>query len=111
MGFMERHLRDNGIDKRNVHDVVLVGGSARILSVKEAGAQLRGELANGHCGLALKKCLLEFLSENSGGRESTASQRIEHTGGPFPLMLWGKSSCNVPASVIGRLKVTWRQRL
>ena len=61
MGFMEKHLRDSGIDKSNVHDVVLVGGSARILSVKEAGAQLRGELANGHCGLALKKCLLEFL--------------------------------------------------
>ena len=49
-------------------------------SVKEAGAQLRGELANGHYGLALKTCLLEFLSENSEGRESTASQRITHTG-------------------------------
>ena len=98
---MEKFLRDIGIDRRNVHDVVLVGGSARILFVKEAGAQLRGELANGHCGLALKKCSLEFLSEHSGGRESTASQRIEHTGGPFPLMLWGKSSCDVPASVIG----------
>ena len=33
MGFMEKHLRDSGIDKRNVHDVVLVGGSARILSL------------------------------------------------------------------------------
>ena len=31
----------------------------------------------GYCGLALKKCLLEFLSENSGGRESAASQRTD----------------------------------
>ena len=60
----------------------------------------------GHCGLAPKKCLLEFLSENSVGRESAASQRIEHTGSSFLLMLRGKSSCVVPASVIGRLKVT-----
>ena len=62
----------------------------------------------GHCGLAPKKCLLEFLSENSGGRESAASQRTEHTGSP--LMLRGKSSCDVPASVIGRLKVTGPER-
>ena len=60
----------------------------------------------GHCGLAPKKCLLEFPSENSGGRESAASQRIEHTGNSFLLMLRGKSSCVVPASDIGRLKVT-----
>ena len=31
-GTMEKHLRDSALDKRNVHDVVLVGGSARILS-------------------------------------------------------------------------------
>ena len=34
MGSMEKHLRDSGLVKRNVHDVVLVGGSARILFVK-----------------------------------------------------------------------------
>ena len=28
----------------------------------------------GYCGLAPKKCLLEFLSENSGGKESATSQ-------------------------------------
>ena len=30
MGPVEKCLRDSGIDKRNVHDVVLVGGSTRI---------------------------------------------------------------------------------
>ena len=53
---------------------------------------------------------MEFLSENSGGRGSAASQRTEHTGSPLPLMLRGKSSCDVPASVIGRLKVTGPER-
>ena len=54
---------------------------------------------------------LWFLSENSGGRESAASRRTEHTGSPFPLMLQEKSSCDVPASVIGRLKVTGPERV
>ena len=35
MGSMEKHLRDSGLDKRNVHDVVLVGGSARFHFVKK----------------------------------------------------------------------------
>ena len=30
MGSMEKCLRDSGLNKRNVHDVVLVGGSAMI---------------------------------------------------------------------------------
>ena len=35
MGSMEKCLRDSGLNKRNVHDVVLVGGSARFLFVKK----------------------------------------------------------------------------
>merc|ERR1712032_948583 len=34
MGPVEKCLRDSGIDKRNVHDVVLVGGSTRIPKVQ-----------------------------------------------------------------------------
>ena len=30
MGPVEKYLRDSGIDKHNVHEVVLVGGSTRI---------------------------------------------------------------------------------
>ena len=55
---------------------------------------------------SLWSCTEEVLVGNSGGRESAASQRAEHTGSPFPWMLRGKSSCDVPASAIGRLKVT-----
>ena len=35
MGPVEECLRDSGIDKRNVHDVVLVGGSTRIPMVQK----------------------------------------------------------------------------
>ena len=35
MGPVEKCLRDSGIDKRNVHEVVLVGGSTRIPKVQE----------------------------------------------------------------------------
>ena len=35
MGPVEKCLRDSGIDKRNVHDVVLVGGSTRIPIVQK----------------------------------------------------------------------------
>ena len=35
MGSMEKYLRDSGLDKRNVHDVVLFRGSARFLFVKK----------------------------------------------------------------------------
>ena len=35
MSPMEKYLRDSGFDKRNVHDVVLVGGSARFPFVKK----------------------------------------------------------------------------
>ena len=35
MGPVEKRLRDSGIDKRNVHDVVLVGGSTRIPIVQK----------------------------------------------------------------------------
>merc|ERR1711988_1611178 len=34
MGPVEKCLRDSGIDKRNVHEVVLVGGSTRIPKVQ-----------------------------------------------------------------------------
>ena len=34
MGPVEKCLRDSGIDKKNVHDVVLVGGSTRIPKVQ-----------------------------------------------------------------------------
>ena len=30
MGLMEKCLRDSGVDKRDVHDVVLVAGSERV---------------------------------------------------------------------------------
>ena len=53
-------------------------------------------------------CWSFSLKIREGGRESAASQRTEHTGSP--LMLRGKSSCDVPASVIGRLKVTGPER-
>merc|ERR1712054_143292 len=36
MGPVEKCLRDSGIDKRNVHEVVLVGGSTRIPKVQAA---------------------------------------------------------------------------
>ena len=68
-----------------------------------------GEWLLPHSHAAINR--LWFLSENSGGRESAASRRTEHTGSPFPLMLQGKSSCDVPASVIGRLKVTGPERV
>ena len=32
---MQKYLRDSGLDKRNVHDVVPVGGSARFPFVKK----------------------------------------------------------------------------
>ena len=35
MGPVEKCLRDSGIDKRNVHDVALIVGSARILIVQK----------------------------------------------------------------------------
>ena len=35
MGPVEKCLRDSGVDKRNVHDVVLVGGSTRIPIVQK----------------------------------------------------------------------------
>jgi len=35
MGPVEKCLRDSGIDKKNVHDVVLVGGSTRIPKVQQ----------------------------------------------------------------------------
>ena len=65
----------------------------------------------GHFGLAPKKCLLEFLSEKFGkqGKRGFVANRT-HTGSSFPLMLRGKSSCDVPASAIGRLKVTGPER-
>merc|ERR1712022_52163 len=34
MGPVEKCMRDSGIDKKNVHEVVLVGGSTRILKVQ-----------------------------------------------------------------------------
>ena len=34
MGLVEKCLRDSGIDKRNVHEVVLVGGSTRTPKVQ-----------------------------------------------------------------------------
>ena len=34
MGPVEKCLRDSGIDKRNVHEVVLVGGSTRTPKVQ-----------------------------------------------------------------------------
>merc|ERR1712107_846026 len=34
MGPVEKCLRDSGIDKRNVHEVVMVGGSTRIPKVQ-----------------------------------------------------------------------------
>merc|ERR1712050_112872 len=34
MGPVEKCMRDSGIDKRNVHEVVLVGGSTRIPKVQ-----------------------------------------------------------------------------
>ena len=34
MGPVEKCMRDSGIDKKNVHDVVLVGGSTRIPKVQ-----------------------------------------------------------------------------
>merc|ERR1712201_11348 len=43
MGPVEKTLRDSGIDKRNVHEVVLVGGSTRIPKVQ----QLIQEFFNG----------------------------------------------------------------
>merc|ERR1712137_300975 len=43
MGPVEKCLRDSGIDKRNVHEVVLVGGSTRIPKVQ----QLIKEFFNG----------------------------------------------------------------
>ena len=33
MGPVEKALRDSGIDKKNVHEIVLVGGSTRIPKV------------------------------------------------------------------------------
>ena len=43
MGPVEKTLRDSGIDKKNVHEVVLVGGSTRIPKVQ----QLIQEFFNG----------------------------------------------------------------
>merc|ERR1719158_856505 len=35
MGPVEKGLRDSGIDKKNVHEIVLVGGSTRIPKVQQ----------------------------------------------------------------------------
>merc|ERR1712046_409484 len=35
LGPVEKALRDSGLDKRNVHEVVLVGGSTRIPKVQQ----------------------------------------------------------------------------
>ena len=35
MGPVEKRLRYSGIDKRNVHDVALIGGSARVPIVQK----------------------------------------------------------------------------
>jgi L1 cell adhesion molecule like protein len=34
MGPVEKVLRDSGVDKKNVHEIVLVGGSTRIPKVQ-----------------------------------------------------------------------------
>merc|ERR1712136_436079 len=50
MGPVEKCLRDSGIDKRNVHDVVLVGGSTSIPTRLSLSVQLcrpRSSLAKG----------------------------------------------------------------
>ena len=60
---------------------------------------LRGTNFCGHCGLAPKKCMVEFAnqSETLAGK---ARHRIGRAGSPFPLMLKGRSTSYVPASVI-----------
>jgi L1 cell adhesion molecule like protein len=42
MGPVEKVLRDSGIDKRNVHEVVLVGGSTRIPKVQQMISEFFG---------------------------------------------------------------------
>jgi L1 cell adhesion molecule like protein len=42
MGPVEKVLRDSGIDKRNVHEVVLVGGSTRIPKVQQMISEFCG---------------------------------------------------------------------
>jgi len=42
MGPVEKVLRDSGIDKRNVHEVVLVGGSTRIPKVQQLISEFFG---------------------------------------------------------------------
>lgn len=41
MGPVEKVLRDSGIDKKNVHEVVLVGGSTRIPKVGGGSTQIQ----------------------------------------------------------------------
>ena len=51
----------------------------------------------GCCGLASKKCLLDFLTENSGGRESAASQRTDDDSCCFLRTTCSHSNTSTPA--------------
>ena len=54
MGPVEKCLKDSGIDKKSVHDVVLVGGSTRIPKVQ---AMIQDEFWAGCEGLPWHWCL------------------------------------------------------
>ena len=58
MGPVEKRLRYSGIDKRNVHDVALIGGSARAPIVQKMIQEVFTELEvllSTHDGTALQE--------------------------------------------------------
>merc|ERR1712151_1368167 len=78
MGPVEKCLRDSGIDKKNVHEVVLVGGSTRIPKVQSInqdeavayGAAVQAAILTGEGSSAVQDLLLLDVTPLSMGLET-----------------------------------------